>query len=105
MSQALIDAVQDGVENGGDGASGDGTFDISADVFEGFDARLENLHWREDDEGALLVGNSRSEPDTLVRVVLLGTDLSAERVAVDDVDWDGAREISRPESRTTPQYD
>lgn len=99
-----MDAVTDSVQAPDTGAD-DGAFDVDAGVFDGFDARLENLFWKESDDGVLMVGNGRSNPEKIVSIALLGGELTVEDEDPETVDWRQMDFISRPESSATPQYD
>lgn len=104
MSQGLIDAVTESVQTADSPESS--TFDVDSSVFDGFEARLENLWWKESNEGVLLVGNTRTDPDHLMSIELVGGELEVSQVAdPETVDWRGASVLSRPEDAVTPQYD
>jgi len=73
-------------------------------VFEQFDARLEDLFWREGPDGALYVAEDRTRPPFAMRVAVEGTELTVE--VVDEPTFGRDYQlISRPESNVNPQYD
>lgn len=102
-SKALIDAVAQSQSSGRDDS--DSRLDVSSDVFEAFDARLEDLHWRENSDGALLVADADRRPETVISIRLQGTTLEAEQEDPETVDWRRARTLSAPGTDTSPQFD
>ena len=103
MSEALIEAVTASAQNPGD--SDTGAFDVDAGVFDGFEARLENLHWRENDDGVLMAGNARMDPGHVVSIEVVGGELEVTEEDPSDVPWRDMRRISSPERATSPQFD
>lgn len=102
-SKALIDAVAQQTNNPGN--DGDSRFDVSGDVFEQFDARLEDLFWREASDGTLLVAGADRRPETVVSIRIDGLDLIAENEDPATVDWQRASTVSAPGAATNPQFD
>lgn len=102
-SKALIDAVAQSQNAGSDDS--DSRFDVSSNVFEQFDGPLEDLHWRENSDGILLVGDADRRPDTVVSIRLDGLTLDAEEEDPDAVNWRRARTLSSPGTSTSPQFD
>lgn len=79
------------------------TNELDADVFEAFDARLEEL-WMWSESGTLFIGDNRP-PSTLVAVTLDGDGLSHEQVDGNELNRRKARIINRPGNDTSPQFD
>jgi len=81
--------------------------DMVEEIFDEFDRRLEELHWKETDGGVLLVGNDRQSPERIAAFALTANGLSAEFTELSDQEWRQAATISRPEwaTETNPQYD
>lgn len=87
-------------------AAGSVPVDVSGDVFEAFEERLEELHWREDrDDGTLYAGDGRRTPSTVASFKLVAGTIEARLVDPEDLDWNGLRTVSRPDSASTPQFD
>jgi hypothetical protein len=101
-SKALMDAVAQTQTDNGDA---DPRFDVSGDVFDEFDARLEELHWRENTDGVLLVGDDARRPDTVVSIRLVGTTLDVTVEDPADIQWRRATVVSDPGRANTPQFD
>jgi hypothetical protein len=77
------------------------------EAFDKFDARLEELFWKEDEEGILYAGESRNEPDTIVSFRLESEGIEAEEVDVTAAEWRGLSLVALPESQqqSSPQFD
>ncbi|RLM68560.1 hypothetical protein [Halorubrum sp. Atlit-26R] len=102
MSQALMEAVvESATEDGSESAS---PYSVDTGVFERFDARLEDLYWREGPDGALYASEEEQRPSFAVRIEVEGTELSAETVKRPRFGR-SYRIISGPETNTSPQFD
>jgi hypothetical protein len=78
---------------------------ISDEVFEAFDERLEELFWREDDAGVLLVGDDEFNPDTVAEFALTAGRIEAELVEMSSREWQQNEIVSRPGTVASNQFD
>lgn len=101
MSEANSSIIES-VESVYTGESEDSIFDIDVGAFDDFDARFEDLIWREMSNGTLLVAE-RQRPNVVVSFNVDGMNIAVEKQSPEDVDWNGARTISGVSS--SPQFD
>lgn len=97
---ALLTTVQDQAE--------DGDFEELNDIFGRFNSRVEELHWREDREGALYVAQQARSPEAIAKIELVDGSLAAEEITLSDLprSWDRLIEVSSPDSGVQDrQYD
>lgn len=71
--------------------------------------RIENLTWKENQEGILLAGDDRNIPETVVAFERVGASIEATVLDEEDrptsQEWARFRTHSQPETNTSPQFD
>jgi hypothetical protein len=78
MSQ-LLQTIQNQAE--------DSEFDELDSVMDEVDSRPEDLYWKEEDDGSLLVGDDNVSPSIIARVSLGEDGLTAQVVESSEITW------------------
>jgi hypothetical protein len=77
---------------------------VRGELFDDFSVRVEDLYWREDSDGNLLVAESRS-PEVVKQVTLGPEGLGVTDTNPRDVGWGRLTVVSEPETVMTRQQD
>lgn len=78
----------------------------SSGIFDAFEARLEELVWRENRQtGSLFVAESEARPDTIIQISIEAGSLTTSSVSLDETDWSEFRTVSTPQTASSPQFD
>lgn len=106
MMESIIQSVKAQRENI-QGDSAGIPVDVSGDVWDAFDERLDELTWKEDNDGVLLAGDDPRRPSVVAEFRLAGGSVEASLREKDTSPqmWRRYRTLSEPKTSTNPQFD
>lgn len=77
---------------------------IDSEVWDEFSARLDEMHWRETDDGVLLAAESTT-PDIVAVFKLTRGGMEGKLDDPEKVNWREAEPVARPTTESNPQFD